>query len=1178
MPTSPQPGYYRFPTVCADTVVFACEDDLWTVPAAGGVARRLTSGLGQAAHPALAPDGEWLAFTGRDEGQPEVYVMPAAGGPVRRLTYMGAEARVVGWGPDGRSILFSSNAGQPFLGSLQLFRLDRDGGEPATLPTGPAVSVSYASGADLTTSATAWARPAVIARNTTDIARWKRYRGGLTGDMWIDALGDGQWRRLVELPGNVAMPLWVGGRIYFVSDHEGIGNLYSCLPTGSDLRRHTHRADYYVRHPATDGKRIVFHAGGDLFLFDADTDVTAQIEVAFHSPRVQLGRKFVPASQYVQGHSLHPKGRALALTVRGKPFTMANWEGAVTQHGVPNGVRYRLSTWLADGKRLAVISDQHGEEALEVHTVDQRAEPVRADRNAEPVRLDRSAELVRLDDLAGLGSAGLGRAVQMVASPKKNEVAISNHRHELIWVDLDNRAARVLDRSRYARILGVAWSPDGRWLAYGIRDTRQTSLIKLCRLDTGETVPVTRPVLHDLGPAFDPGGKYLYFLSFRDFNPVYDSLHFDLSFPRGMRPYLLTLQAELPSPFIPVAPSDEDEDEKDKGKGDKDKERDDDKDENKEKDDDKSEVEDKDHDESRPDDGGHEAGTDTHKKGVDDKPIRIDLEGIADRVLAFPVPEGTYGQIRGIKDKALFTSFPIEGALGTPPRTRGMAADGKIEVYDFKEHTTETLVERVTHFEVSQNGKLLLYRSGNRLRVLKAGEKPPANGESNTQKSGWIDLGRIRVSVSPPAEWEQMYREGWRLQRDQFWSEDMSGVDWQAVYLRYYPLIGRVATRAEFSDLMWEMQGELGTSHAYEFGGDYRTAPSYAVGQLGADFRYDPATDSFVLTHIARGDPWDEAASSPLARAGAGVRIGDRLVAVGGRRVGKTTSPGELLVNQAEVEVQLTFETRRGAGSDTQPGADPDAGNSAPAEGASAEPVRRTITVKTLTTDRLARYRDWVDGNRGRVHQVTGGRVGYLHIPDMGANGYAEFHRGFLAEVDRMGLIVDVRFNGGGHVSELLLEKLARRRIGYDVQRWGEPTPYPNEAVMGPMVALTNERAGSDGDMFSHAFKLMKLGPLLGKRTWGGVIGISPRDTLVDGGLTTQPEFSFWFKDVGWGLENYGTDPDFVVEYRPQDYVAGLDPQLDAGIAAIEAQLAADQPHLPEFGARPRLLLPGVPG
>jgi tricorn protease len=1087
-------GYYRFPTIHQEDVVFVCEDDLWMVPESGGIPRRLTSNLGAAMLPAVSPDGRTLAFTGQDEGHPEVYTMPALGGPAKRVTFLGADSRVVGWRPDTESVIFASDAAQPFARVHHLYTVHPDGGQPELLPVGPAMSISYGPEGG-----------AVIGRNTSDLARWKRYRGGLAGDLWIDPDGEGEWRRLIQLEGNVAVPLWLGpgpGRIYFVSDHEGIGNLYSCLPSGEDLRRHTQHETYYVRHPATDGQRIVYCAGADLYLFDPATDHSDRIAIDFRSPRVQRRRKFVDAGQYLQGYNIHPEGHSLAMVSRGKIFSMANWEGAVVQLGEPNGVRYRLAAWLNDGKRLVVVSDASGEEVLEVHAGD-----------AEP------------DRLAGID---IGRPVALVVSPKQDQVALSNHRNELILVDLEARTAVVLDRSRYGRMRGIAWSPDGRWVAYGFADTSQTSIIKLCQVESGETWPATRSVLFDVGPAFDPGGKYLYFLSYRDFDPVYDNLHFDLNFPWGVRPYLVTLRADLPSPFIPIprAPGQDTSDATEP----------------------KNE---------KRDDVETEDTPDTSADAAAEEQVEIDLDGVADRLVAFPVPEGRYGQIRGIKVKdkfkVLFSVFPVEGALNQPwPAPAMPPAKGRLEIYDFEEQSHEALIRGITNFEVSQDAKTLIYRAGARLRVLAAGEKPSGNSNVAGRKSGWLDLGRIKVSVEPQDEWQQMYREAWRLQRDQFWTEDMSGVDWQVVYRRYLPLLERVATRSEFSDLMWEMQGELGTSHAYEMGGDYRPEPKYRQGFLGADWSYDAETTSWRLARLVRGDVWDEKASSPLSRPGINVKPGDRLIAVGGRRVGADVSPEELLVNQAGNEVLLTLV---GEGDD--------------------EP--RTVAVKTLNDERPARYRDWVETNRRRVHEATDGRVGYIHVPDMGARGYAEFHRSYLAEVDREGLIVDVRFNTGGHVSPLLLEKLARRRMGYDVTRWGEPVPYPVQSPTGPMVAVTNEWSGSDGDIFSHNFKLMGLGPLIGKRTWGGVIGIWPRQPLVDGGFTTQPEFSFWFKDVGWGVENYGTDPDIEVEIRPQDYAASWDPQIERAIEEIHKLLAVNPPDKPDVNERPTLALPTLP-
>jgi tricorn protease len=392
-----------------------------------------------------------------------------------------------------------------------------------------------------------------------------------------------------------------------------------------------------------------------------------------------------------------------------------------------------------------------------------------------------------------------------------------------------------------------------------------------------------------------------------------------------------------------------------------------------------------------------------------------------------------------------------------------------------------------------------------------------------------------------------MLQDAWRAMRDHFWVEDLSGVDWARVRRRYLPLVERVATRSEFSDLMWEMQGELGTSHCYELGGDYRTPPPYDVGFLAAHFAYDPRRRGYRIERIVRGDPGEPEASSPLLSPGANIKEGDVIVAINGRPLSKRFSPQEALVALAGQEIRLTLSNGRSA------------------------------TVRALASETLARYRDWVNANRAHVHRRTRGRVGYVHIPDMGAPGYSEFHRQFLHELDRPGLIVDVRYNGGGHVSQLLLEKLARRRLAYVKRRWGAPEPYPEDAPCGPMVCLTNEEAGSDGDIFSHCWKMLRLGPLVGRRTWGGVIGIWPRHMLVDGSFTTQPEYSFWFLDAGFGIENHGTEPDVDVDIAPHDFVAGRDPQLDRAIEVALGLLRDSPPRAPTFEPRPRLTLPLLP-
>jgi tricorn protease len=1075
-----QRGYYRFPTIHGDEVVFVSEDDLWLAPATGGVARRLTANLGAVSHPCFSADGKWLAFVGREEGHAEVYLVSASGGPAKRLTYLGSNTAVVGW-HDGR-IVFASSVGQPFAYNLWLHTVDTAGRELERIELGPARSASWGP------------KGMVIGRNTGDPARWKRYRGGTAGELWIDAAGSGTFEKLVDLAGNLACPMWIGERIYFVSDHEGVGNIYSCLPSGEDLRQHTEHSEFYARNASTDGTRIVCHAGADIHVLDPQTGENWQVEIAYHSPRIQRSRKFVEADKYLEDYAPSPDGSMLALVHRGKTFTLGNWEGPVLQHGARNGVRYHLTRWLRDGKRVVTVSDESGEDQLEIHATDGLTPPVK------------------------LPTLDLGRPQRLKVSPRKDEIALTNHRQELILIDLEEGTAKTIDQSKHNPIFDYDWSPDGRWIAYSIFLNRRVAAIRLYDTQSGETHQVTQPLLIDYAPTFDPTGKYLYFLSARILNPVYDGLHFDLGFPKGVRPYAITLRKDVPSPFVPqprpFEPKKEDDEKSPEGK---------------------------------------EPGKEGGEKPEETLKVEVDLDGIQERVVPVPVEEAIYTGIAAIEDKIFYTVYPVEGALGASFFETAPPAKQVLKVYDLQKLEEAVFVGGISGFALSADGTTIACRLGNRLRVTEAKRDPSQElpkEDAPGRKNGWIDLARVKVSIEPVSEWLQMLREAWRLQRDHFWVEDMAGVDWERVLRRYEPLVERVASRSEFSDLVWEVQGELGTSHCYELGGDYRPEPAYKLGFLGADLAYEPEHDAYRLVHIATGDVWDDKHASPLKRPGVNVEKNMLLLAVGGERVGRERSPGEILVNLAGQELQLTV---------------------ADADGTSP----RTVTVKTVPDETPIRYRDWVEGNRQYVHEKSGGKVGYIHIPDMSARGYAEFHRHFLVELDHKGLVVDVRYNGGGHVSGLLLGKLARERVGYVLTRWMGDRPYPGESVAGPIAILTNEQAGSDGDIFCHAAKLIKLGKLIGRRTWGGVIGIWPRNVLVDGTVTTQPEHAFWFKDVGWGVENYGTDPDIEVDILPQDYARGADPQLDRAIAEVLADIEANPPLEPDYSHKPRRTLPG---
>jgi tricorn protease len=1082
-------GYLRHPTLHGERIAFVADDDLWSVSAAGGIARRLTAGLAEASTPSLSPDGRWLAYVGRDELHPEVHVMPAEGGQSRRLTWLGTDTHVRGWTPAGE-IVYVTTQGQPFFRNHQAFAVSPTGGSARALALGQVNHIAFGAGGRV-----------AIGRNTDDPARWKRYRGGRAGAIWVDAAGSGSFRRLAALAGNVTTPMWIGERLYFLGDGEGIGNLYSCRADGSDVRRHTDHDTFYARQAHSDGRRIVYACGARLWLFDPDDDASRELAIETPAHRTQAARRFLAAAEQLEWFRPHPAGHSLALVARGQLFAMPLWEGAPVRRDdaapadaatAASGAaaRLRRGQWLADGQTMVAASDASGEERLVVFAADGAPRTLPWDT---------------------------GHVSALVAAPVGNVVAFANHRNE-VWVgDIASGALTAVDTSGFGRSDDLAWSPDGAWLAYTFAaDTRHVA-IKLFERATQSKTWLTEPEFRDASPAFDPEGRYLYFISVRTFDPVYDNVLFDLSFPRGARPYLIALRAGGRPPFDPEP----------RGLG---------------------------------ENGAAAAAAEAKKKApAASEPLRIDLEGIARRVAAFPVPENRYGRIAGVAGAKVV--WNVQNIVGAHGRGGHKEAAGKLERFDFATGRVDALAEKIDDFALAGDAITLICREGKNLRALAADRRPeskadPADADGPpSRRNGRIDLDRVRLAVEPRREWAQMLRELWRLQRDQFWSSELSGVDWNDVWRLYAPLVERLATRADLSDLVWEMQGELGTSHAYETGGDHRKPPAVALGQLACAARWNEARGGHEITAIARGDAWDPAADSPLHAIGVEAALGDLIVAVAGEALARERPPEALLVNRAGQKVQLTLARRDASGGES----------------------RRDVVATALADAVPVYYREWVEKNRAWVHERSGGRVGYLHVPDMQAAGFAEFHRYFGTECERDALVVDVRYNRGGHVSQLLLEKVARKRIAFVHSRWMNVTTYPEDAVAGPVVTLTNEHAGSDGDIFSHNVKLMKIGPLVGTRTWGGVVGIWPRHKLVDGTETTQPEFAFWFADVGFGVENHGTDPDIEVDNAPQDAAAGRDRQLEVALETALAEADRGKPRRAPQAQPPVLARPTLP-
>ncbi|MFF1809097.1 S41 family peptidase [Streptomyces sp. NPDC058251] len=1070
MTESAASAYLRFPHLHGELVVFTAEDDVWAAPLdGGGRAWRISADNVPVTHPRISPDGTTVAWTSTRDGAPEVHAASLDGGPAKRLTYWGSSrTQVRGWTPDGQ-VLALSTQGQASLRRSWARAVPLDGGPATTLPYGPVGDVAHG-GPGLVLLSAPMGREA---------AWWKRYRGGTAGKLWIDREGDGEFVRLHEdLDGNLEYPSWVGDRVVFLSDHEGVGALYSSLADGSGLRRHTPLDGFYARHAATDGTRVVYASAGELWLLgDLEGAEPRRLDIRLGGQRVDQQPHPVSASRWLSAAAPDHTGRGSAISVRGAVHWVTHRSGPARALAAEQGVRARLPrTFRADGEEYVVwVTDAEGDDALEF------APATGVAPGATPRRL---------------AAGQLGRVLGLAVAPDGSRAAVASHDGRVLLVERESGEVREVDRSEDGEVSGLVFSPDSAWLAWshpGPDPLRQLKLANTADLSVTEATPLR---FRDYAPAFTLDGKHLAFLSARAFDPVYDEHVFDLAFVGGSRPYLITLAATTPSPFGPQR----------HGRP--------------------FEAPDKD---ETPDSEG--APT-----------TRIDLDGLGDRIVPFPVEAARYSTLRAAKDGLLWLRHPVRGVLGASRATPDDPdLKTELERYDLVQQRIEHLAADADHFSVSGDGKRVLLWTDGKLKVVPSDRRASNDDESDTNIT--VDLSRVRQTVDPAAEWRQMYDETGRLMRDNFWRPDLGGADWEGILNRYRPILERVATHDDLVDLLWEVQGELGTSHAYVtprggWGGGDR-----AQGLLGADISRH-ADGSWRIDRILPSETSDPHARAPLAAPGVAVRAGDAIVAVAGQPVDPVAGPGPLLVGTAGKPVELTFSPSGGGD------------------------VRHAVVVP-LADEEPLRYHAWVADRRAYVHEKSGGRLGYLHVPDMQAPGWAQIHRDLRIEVAREGLVVDVRENRGGHTSQLVVEKLARRIVGWDLPRGMRPYSYPGDAPRGPVVSVANEFSGSDGDIVNAAIKALGIGPVVGTRTWGGVIGIDSRYRLVDGTLVTQPKYAFWLEGYEWGVENHGVDPDVEVVQAPQDHAAGRDPQLDEAIrlalAALTENPAKTAPTLPSL-------------
>lgn len=1127
-------AYLRFPHLHEDLLCFAAEDDLWVAPLAPagqrpGRAWRVTVDRTRVSHPRFSPDGSRIAYTTWRTLDPEIHLAPVDGGPARRLTYWGStDARVCGWSPDpgdSSQILAVSSHNQPFSYFSWAYSVPTDGGPGGKLPWGPVSDIAVADIDGERRTLLLTGKP------PHEPAAWKRYRGGAMGRLWLH--GE---RLLPDIGGHLDAPMFVGGRIAFLSDHEGVGNLYSCRPDGGDLRRHTDHDAFYARHASSDGNRVVYQCAGDLWLVDdlEDPDaVPRKLEVRLGGPRTGRRTYQVPASSHVDALSVDETGRASAVSVRGSLYWLTHRDGPARTIADEPGVRVRLPEMLGSSGQVAYITDADGADAVEI------AYLPRASGDRPPRRL---------------ASGQLGRVHEMVADPEGTRLALASNDGRLLLLDtagdeteqevaaLDGVAlldsadaqAALLDaieeqgsappppppaeaqvteliRSVNGPVRDLAFSPDGAWLTWshpGIgRSLRKIKLARISGPDAPVIVDVTNGRFEDENPVFTGDGRYLAFLSWRGFDPVYDVHTGDLSFPLGCRPYLVPLCSATPSPFALLP-------------------------------------------DGRPAAGGLDP-VDIPDGAVEGTTVTVEFEGLENRVTPFPVSASKYSALQPVSGGGLvWLRWPISGALGeTFANPADMSGRPTLEHFSIARARRTELVAHLDGFAVSGDRSRLVVMDDGELRAV------PSNEPGDNDTTVYLDLRRILHDVDPAAEWRQAYDEAGRIIRAYFWEPDMCGIDWDAVLDQYRPLVERVASPDEFADLLRELLGELGTSHAYVSPARRNEGPPHyqrAIGLLGANLACRDG--DWTVLRILPGDSSDSKARSPLA--GAGIREGAVLTHVDGRRVDPVAGPYPLLTAAGGTTVELTFRPAGGEG-----GGRP-----------------RRVAVVPLIDERPLRYQDWVAKRREVVRELSGGRCGYLHIPDMGGSGWAQFNRDLRLEVSRPALIVDVRGNAGGHISELVVEKLTRAILGWDLTRNAQPVSYASNAPRGPVVALADEATSSDGDMITAAFRLLKLGPVVGQRTWGGVVGMTGRHRLGDGTVITVPMNAAWFDTYGWSVENHGVEPDLEALRTPLDWAEGRHAVLDDAVK-VALDLLASHPAStpPTYATVPDLRRPPLP-
>jgi len=1074
-------GYYRFPAIHGETIVFTAEGDLWRVSTKGGLAQRLTSHPGTEALAAISPDGATVAFTAEYEGAMEVYTMPLDGGLPARQTSYGEVARVAGWTPDGL-VLYSTDV-YSTLPNFQLATVNPKTGAQHVLPLAQANQGAF----------DAESKRLFFTRLTRQGSSTKRYQGGWVENLWsFTGQGTEAAPLTAGFKGTSRNPMWWKGRVYFASDRDGVMNLWSMKPDGADVKQHTKHRDYDVKSPSLDKGRIVYQHGADLRSLDLGGGKDTLLDIRLASDFDHQREKWVKKPMdFLTAAHLSPKGDRVALTARGQVFIAPVEQGRFVELPRKSDVRYRNARFLPDGRTLLAQTDETGE-----------------------------IEFCRLP-ANGVGDSELlttnGTVFRFAAQPSPDGKRLAwADKDRKFWIhEIETRRTTLVADTPRSEVNDFAWSPDSQWLAFTDSASNKVDQIVLFHAAEGRKLAVTSDRVESYSPAWSPDGKWLYFLSDRELRSLvgapWGPRQPEPFFTETTKIYALALTKDERWPFAPKTElqPEKSEDKKDENKDDEEK---------------KSDAK----AESKPDAKANAKSKDAAKSVT----VKIDEDGLAARLFEVPVPAGNYRALEVTAKHLLW----IASELGFG----GKSHLKQLEITS-KDPKPKTLVEEISNFELSGDGKKLLVRKADSFYVIAADAAAPAKLEDKIALDGWT------FPLAPREEWRQIYTEAWRMMRDYFYDRAMHQVDWRAMRQKYLPLVERVSDRAELNDVLSELVGELSTLHINVRFGDVRESPDQIkTASLGARLVHDENAGGLRVEHVYRADPDYPNQASPLARPDVNVVAGDIITAINGRPTLSTPNPESLLRNKAGKQVLLDVKPR-------------DAG------------TNRPVIAKPITTERAAdlRYDEWELTRRERVEELGQGRLGYVHLRAMSAEDIAQWARDYFPVFNRQGLVIDVRNNRGGNIDSWILEKLLRKAWFYWQPRVGEPYWNMQFAFRGHLVVLCNERTGSDGEAFTEGFKRLGLGKVIGTRTWGGEIWLSAQRWLVDQGMASAAELGVYGPEREWLIEGHGVDPDIVVDNLPHATFNGADAQLDAAIKHLQELIAKDPRPVPPAPAHP---------